>query len=235
MAQPNSISLKNFYNQTIKQSAPYLTHQFMVRFIIPNGSSSSSAPDFIKMDEKGNSLPFYVQSSSVPQLQIKSVPVAFLSQDFVVPAVTQHGGTWNVTMFLTNDLKQYNAMYLWQQQYADLEFSGGSQPGFSKAIPDINAEVTLLDSTHQKSIADFTLFGVFPTGIPTIDFKYENASSVKSVQFGLTFQYMEDNLGNSEAAFGKQISGYKRTRNNCISNKFKSNLSYISYIMFIQQ
>ena len=195
------IDLKKFYTETIKQHAPYLTHQFQVR-IIKDEDSWFSDPTNSKSDSNSLSFPFYVQSANVPQLTIADTSISFLSQDFVVPKVAQHGGTWNVSLLLTNDLKAYNMIYTWQQSYADLEYSGGSWPNASKAIPNHKAVVDLLDSTHQRSIATFVLHGVYPTGLPTIDFRYENNATTKTPSFNFVYQYMSDNLGNEAGASG---------------------------------
>ncbi len=181
MPQQNDIHLKNFYRNVLAGSAVYLPHQFIVTF-------TGDVPDMIKPDPNSNeSFTYYVKSAKVPKIDLKEHKVAFLSQEFVVPGGVQYDGSWAVDVLLTNDLLHYNSLYEWQQWYANLKNDGGSSDGHIKAIPNTIAHVKLLDSTMQQEIKEFNLVGIFPTKIPDLSMKYENASN--GVSFNCTFMY----------------------------------------------
>lgn len=179
----NSVHLKEFYRNVLAKSPLFYGHQFVVTF-------TGDLPDMIKSEAGDRSITYYVKSSSIPEIDIKENKVSFLSQQFVVPGGIMYGDSWDVELMLTNDIIHYSSMYEWQNWYADLNNDGGSADGHQKAIPNTVAHVKLLNSTYQKEIYEFNLVGVFPTKIPDLKMKYENAANPVSCPCTLCYQYM---------------------------------------------
>lgn len=73
------------------------------------------------------SITYYIQAASVPEVTIKDQSVAFLSQEFVVPGHVSYGGSWDVTLLTTNNLRQYQALKDWMESFANLQSNGGRQ------------------------------------------------------------------------------------------------------------
>ena len=184
MAKANNYHLKEFYRNVLVKSPLLLGHQFVVTF-------TGDVPDMIKSDPNDDkSITYYVKSASVPKIDIKENKVAFLSQQFVLPGGIIYGETWDVQVMMTNDLLHYTSLYEWQNWFADLKNDGGSQDGKEKAIPNTIAHVKMLDSTLQKELHEFNLVGIYPTKIPDLSMKYENASNLVSYSCTFTYQYM---------------------------------------------
>ena len=177
----NTVHLKNFYNNIIKTSPLYYGHQFVVTFY-------GDMPDAMKKDSNDlNSITYYVKSAKVPGTDIKENKVSFLSQQFVVPGGITYGETWDVEFIMTTDMIQYDAIYEWQNWFADLSMDGGATAGYKKIIPETEARVSLLDATLQTEIRKFILKGIYPTKIGDLKMKYENNSN--GVPFSCTFTY----------------------------------------------
>lgn len=177
----NDIHLKEFYRNVLAKSPLFYGHQFVITF-------TGDVPDMIKAKpEDTQSITYYVKSGKVPKIDIKENTVSFLSQKFVVPGGITYGDSWDVEVLMTNDLIHYDSLYEWQNWYADLKNDGGASTGRVKAIPNTIAHVKLLDSTLQSEIKEFNLVGIFPTKIPDLSMKYENASN--GVNFSCTFCY----------------------------------------------
>ena len=70
--------------------------------------------------------------------------------------------------------------------YADIEQNGGG----SKVIPNITAQVKLIDSTMQQELHEFVLEGVYPTIVPELNMEYQNESTIPDMQVTFTYQYM---------------------------------------------
>ncbi len=184
MPQKNDIHLKNFYRNVLAASPMFLPHQFVITF-------AGDIPEMIKAKPGDQtSITYYVKSGKVPKIDIKENSVSFLSQKFVVPGGVMYDGTWSVEVMLTNDIIHYDSLYEWQEWFANLKNDGGSSDGHTKAIPNTIAHVRLLDSTLQSEIKDFNLVGVYPTKIPDLKMKYENASNPLSFTCEFCYQYM---------------------------------------------
>lgn len=180
MGKNVDVDLKNFYTNVLKNNPLLYDHQFIVTF-------EGELPDEFKSDPNNPlSLTYYVKAASVPEIKIKEATVNFLSQDFVVPGGVQYGGTWDVTLMMTNSLMHYVSLRNWEHRFASLERNGGGQ----KTIPNVKAHVHVIDSTMQQDLHDFVLEGVFPTNVPDLPMAYENASNIPEVAFGFTYQYM---------------------------------------------
>lgn len=184
MPQANDIHLKEFYRNVLAKSPLFYGHQFVVTF-------TGDIPEMIKAKPNDTtSITYYVKSAKVPKIDIKENKVAFLSQQFVVPGGITYGDSWDVEVLMTNDIIHYDSLYEWQEWYANLKNDGGSSDGHVKAIPNTIAHVKLLDSTLQSEIKEFNLVGIYPTKIPDLKMKYENASNGVGFSCTFTYQYM---------------------------------------------
>jgi len=184
MPQANDIHLKEFYRNVLAKSPLFYGHQFVVTF-------TGDIPEMIKAKPNDTkSITYYVKSAKVPKIDIKENKVAFLSQQFVVPGGITYGDSWDVQVLMTNDIIHYDSLYEWQEWYANLKNDGGSSDGHVKAIPNTIAHVKLLDSTLQSEIKEFNLVGIYPTKIPDLKMKYENASNGVDFSCTFTYQYM---------------------------------------------
>lgn len=181
----NEINLKDFYTTIMKGGSLLLPHQFIVTF------SGADLPDDMKSEPNSlDSITYYVKAAKVPKVDIKDAKIQFLSQQFDIPIGVTYPDSWDVEVLMTTGLRQYTSIYNWQELYADLKNNGGAQAGQSKAIPNIDAHVRLLDSTMQNILHDFTLVGVFPTKVPDLKMKYENAANPVPYSCTFCFQYM---------------------------------------------
>ena len=176
-----NVDLKNFYTNILKKNPLFYDHQFIITF------DGADLPSAFKSDPSNpQSITYYVKSSSVPKIEINEATVNFLSQDFVVPSGVKHGGTWDITLMMSNSLKMYMALRDWQKEFASLEENGGG----NKKIPSVTAHVHLLDSSMTQELHDFVLEGVFPTKVPDLPMAYENNSTIPEVAVTFTYQYM---------------------------------------------
>ena len=181
MPKSVDINLKTFYTNIIKKNPLYLPHQFIVTF-----EGADLPAEFASDPTNHNSLTYYVKSSSVPEVTIAEQTVNFLGQDFVVPKGVTYGGTWQVTCYAMASMYHYNALRAWCEQFADLKNNGGGK----KTIPNVKATVHLIDSTMTQDLHDFVLEGVFPSKVPDLSMKYENAANIPDLQLEFTYQYM---------------------------------------------
>jgi len=180
----NSIHLKDFYRNVLVKSPLFYGHQFVVTFF-------GDIPDMIKAKpDDTTSITYYVKSAKVPKIDIKENRVAFMSQQFVVPGGVTYGDSWDVEVMMTNDILHYDSLYEWQNWFANLKNDGGATEGHTKSIPNTSARVMLLNSTLQEQIKEFVLVGVYPTKIPDLKMKYENASNAVSFSCSFTYQYV---------------------------------------------
>ena len=183
----DKINLAEFYNK-LKNSALFYTHQFQVYFVDGGDDTTGDSGDLFNTKDKDKAFKLFVQSASVPQVDIKENTVSFLSQKFIVPGNVQFNGTWNVKVLLQNNMDIYFALYNWQEKFASLQNNGAG----SKSIPNVNAVVELLDSSMSDPIRKFVLVGVFPSNIPDLSMQYENQATVVDFNATFTYQYVTE-------------------------------------------
>ena len=181
MSKQVDVNLKTFYTNIIKKNPLYLNHQFIITF-----EGADLPAEFHSQPSNHDSLTYYVKSSSVPEITIAEQTANFLGQDFVVPKGVQYGATWDVTIYAMASMQHYTALRAWCETFADLANNGGGQ----KTIPNVTAKVHLIDSSMQNDLHDFVLEGIFPSTIPDLSMKYENAANIPDLKITFTYQYM---------------------------------------------
>lgn len=185
---PKTVDLQSFYKNLIKGGPMLFGHQFIVRF------TGNDLPSVLKSDpSKAKSFTYYVKSTSIPKIEIDEAKVNFLSQDFVVPKNIKYDGSWKTNVLLDQNIQHYHSLYDWQEQFASLKNSGGGL----KVIPDVNAIVSLTDSSFKTILHEFVLVGVYPTDIPDLSMQYENNANLVDFSCTFVYQYMyDDEYGN---------------------------------------
>lgn len=83
-------------------------------------------------------------------------------------------------------MRHYVGLRNWMKLFADIEQNGGG----SKVIPNVTAQVKLIDSTMQQELHEFVLEGVFPADVPPLNMQYQNEASIPEMQVKFTYQYM---------------------------------------------
>ena len=192
---PDSVNLQSFYQNLIKGGPMFFGHQFIVRFEGPD------LPDVLKSDPNDpKSFTYHVKSSTIPKIEIDEAKVNFLSQDFVIPKQIKYDGSWKTSVLLDTNIRHYHSLYDWQEQFASLKNSGGGL----KVVPNVNAMVSLTDTSFQQILHEFVLVGVFPQDIPDLAMQYENNATLVDFSCTFTYQYMYDaEYGDPFAAGGR--------------------------------
>ena len=190
----NTYNLMEFYNNITKRHPLRYGHQFTIEF---QGNSLGQFTGAFGPSNAGDvidNITYYVQSSTIPQVEIPSVKVSFYSAGFEVPGVVKYPDQWSVKILLDQDLYQYKRLQSWQEAISNYRISGGG----NKVIPNVIAKVNLLDSTMQHVIKTYIMEGVWIESLSDVKFEYnEGNTATQSCQCTFTMQYWyeEENEG----------------------------------------
>lgn len=183
----NSYNLMEFYKNITQTHPLRYGHQFTVEFLgnslggVETGDFGPSSPGDIK-----NNITYYVQSSKIPQIEINSAKVSYLAAGFEVPGVVKYPDSWDVEILLDQDLTQYKRLRSWQEAMSSYKYSGGGY----KTIPNVIAQVNLLDNTMQNIVKSYRMEGVWIADLQNIDLKYqEGATEISKCKCTFTMQY----------------------------------------------
>lgn len=182
----NKYNLKEFYNNITKSHPLRYAHQFVVEF--DGASLNGLTGEFTAANPTDivNNITYYIQSSSIPQVEVNSVKVSFYSAGFEVPGVVKYPDSWQVNILLGQDLYQYKRLESWREAISNYRLSGGG----NKVIPNVRAKVGLLDSTMQNIVKTYIMEGVWIDNLSEVKFEYkEGDTTMQSCDATFTMQY----------------------------------------------
>ena len=186
-----SIILENFTMIQQKNGGIRLGHQFVVEF---HGLERIDRPKLKKLLEgltKNNlSITYYIQSASIPQVEIGSAHVDYMAAGFELPGVIKYPDQWSTKIILDQGLTYYNILREWQEYMS----SYWNNSGGDKRIPNVTAKVTLLNSAMDVPIRTYFMEGVWIESLGNIDFEYkEGSSDIQMCTCNFAFQYWYEN------------------------------------------
>lgn len=177
-------SLKGFYNYIHEQGGLRYGHEFLVLLKFPSDlnvrdeiSLLHLPPNFSKiLNAQGNNnicFPLYVKSSSIPDLELTTADASFLAAGFKFPGIVKYKNSWDVTVQLDQELIIYEALLAWKESMSSYALNTGG----SKTIPNVHAEVLLLDEYNSTALRQFNIQGIFPTNLQQISMQYKEGSN----------------------------------------------------------
>ena len=167
----NQYDLKQFYTSIIRKNPLRFGYQFIVQFF-----SSPGSPGFYLNNDPNDPkymFTYYVQTTSIPKVEIGSAKVAFLAAGFEVPSVVKYPESWTVDILIDQGMTQYNNLLHWQEQISSYRNSQGG----TKTIPQTYAKLTLLDSSMRETSKKYTMMGVWIQQLGELQFEYKEGST----------------------------------------------------------
>lgn len=156
---------------------PNYTQKTNFRLDIPN----SMASDFV----------INVQEVNVPSISIAATPFSVNPQARgMLPGSGIEFEPMTTRIILDEDLQAYADMYQWMLSIVDYRESKATawlEGGSPKTIL-----IHILDSTKEKILLTYRLFGAFPQMLGEIEFNYDNPTNIASVcQVTWGYKYFE--------------------------------------------
>ena len=190
----NRYNLMEFYNNITKRHPLRYAHQFTVEFQGASLGELTGAFGPASPNDVVDNITYYIQSSSIPAVDINSVKVNFYSAGFEVPGVVKYPDSWQVNILLGQDLYQYKRLQSWQEAMSNYRLSGGG----TKVIPNVIAKVNLLDSTMRNVVKTYIMEGVWIDTLSEVRFEYKEGDTTMQTcdcTFTMQYWYEEDNEG----------------------------------------
>lgn len=136
-------------------------------------------------EQPQNDLTLFAQSTSLPRSQITPTVVTYFAQTFHFPGIMNYETSWTVNVLLDQKLTIYRQLKAWQEMISSISRNSGG----NKTIPEAQGVIELLDGYGRKAQRRFSIEGIFPTNLQTIDMQYEENGAIKNmnVQFAMQF------------------------------------------------
>lgn len=201
---PEEKSIRGFYNLIQKENGLRYKHQFLVRINLADPELQSYGLNFKSLYGEdwfrfldGNQssmdptkdLTFYAKSTSLPETSMKTTPVSFLAAGFRFPGIVNYTDSWSVNVLMDQHLYIYTALRQWQELMSSWVYNNGGK----KTIPNIDADLLLLNNTSTDVLRRFKMRGIFIKELPELPMEYKEGSS-DSVTINVTFtmQWFEE-------------------------------------------
>lgn len=203
-------NIADFYNEIQSHKGLRYSYQFLVkldfeqRMFDPSNRGRYSEIDNVLISQYGfnldtlgeltnpnpskpeNNLTFLAQSTSLPQTKIGTVPVAYFAQGFRFPGLIEYDKQWTINILLDQQLTIYRQLRLWQEMMSSIARNSGG----NKTIPNVRADIQLLNQYGNQIERRYFVEGIFPTDVPNIDMTYNQGSSnIKRIDVQFQMQY----------------------------------------------
>lgn len=180
---------------------PNYTQKTNFRLDIPN----SHATDFVINLQEVN-----VPSISIPATSFTVNPQARGS----LPGSAMEFEPMSTRILLDENLQAYVDMYQWMLSlvdYRESKATGWLEGGSPRTIL-----IHILDSTKEKILLTYRLFGAFPQMLGEIEFNYDNPTNIAAVcQVTWHYKYFEierDGVVVKTKIIPEQLQGFKQTK-----------------------
>ena len=195
--KPNEYHIKEFYKNITQKYPLRLGHQFVVEFF-GAGLNDMSTAGFGINTKDDLKFTYYVQSTSIPQVDIGSAHVNYMAAGFEVPGVIKYPDNWSVEIIIDQGMTQYTRLRNWQEAISSYRLNSGGY----KVIPNVSAHVNLLDSTMTKIVKTYVMEGAWIESLGDLQFKYnEGSSEIKKCSCNFAFQYWYELDGEGDPLF----------------------------------
>ena len=109
-----------------------------------------------------------------------------MAAGFEIPGVIKYPDQWSTKIILDQNMTYYNILRKWQEYMSSYRKNSGG----NKRIPDVNANVHLLDSTMSRYVKTYVMEGAWIESIGNIEFEYkEGSSDTQMCTCNFAFQY----------------------------------------------
>lgn len=177
MGNVTNYNLNQFYGN-LKNGNPLFRFQFFARF--------HGAEEYLRKFGIDKDILYYFKSATIPGFSLKTAQVPFFGTEFRVPGVQSFAHNWTATLLATQGFEAYNAFRLWQENISSLTKDGGG----NKAIPDIQMEISVLDSSMQHVQETIVLDGVWVANVQGFNLAYaQGGQNTPDLQIEFRYQY----------------------------------------------
>ena len=132
------------------------------------------------------------ESADLPGFTSDAVVTTFQGMECRFPGVKKWDGAWEVTCKCASDMKLYDEVVKWSNEFSNLELGGGG----NKKLPTNRAYVDLYADDMTTIVKTFIIEGIFITGIGALSLSQSESEVLNfTVSFGYQYSY-DEALGN---------------------------------------
>ena len=167
-------TIQDFYR--VAQDRDFLrSFQFRVLDVSNQGVPVLSQEDLI-----------YVTTSTLPSRSIQMFDVPFMGLNFHVPGTASYPGSEGYTLNFRSDSEASLRKVF--EDWSTSIFNDETSSGDFKIHADSTITLALLDQDHNTTQL-YTLYGVFPTDVGTLDFDITQGAQAVNFNTTLAYQY----------------------------------------------
>ncbi len=162
----------------------------------------TTIPQDVKFDNSGEeSFDIWCQGTDLPGRTLTTLEIKKHGFKLNMPNRIEYDGKWKTTILLDLSLDGYKKLMKWQEIYSSL----GKDMGGARGFPSGVAKIQVLDNLFEETNIAMSVYGIFPTSIPAIQFKQESSETITvDVEFG--YSYCSDHTMGSSDPLGGGVS-----------------------------